>query len=286
MRALAQLVAHRRRVVGDTLWSTHRRTRTLKHSCPHVLHGLQETDTARCGDVLRRGSTRKAAPRAPRSPLKTFCRAPHVRSAAGIAPRLHAIPSAPPRTTDAGVIAPHALLGQALVAPLRVTWQALAAGDTAIAPCAQNHPDCSLCQALPGAGPVVASRRLVAFGAPRARSAAAAALQQEAGSAPVTARSGTQSWGHGRLPGPQVLRHTFVAWAAESLRHAFWAQGYSQQQRDQGKAHQAAVRALACTWSRRLSRGWQERTPYEASVYLQALHRRGASLIHNLAKAS
>jgi hypothetical protein len=46
----------------------------------------------------------------------------------------------------------------------------------------------------------------------------------------------------------------FVAWAAESIRHAFWAQAYYQQQRDQGKAHQATVRALAFKWIRILYR--------------------------------
>jgi hypothetical protein len=55
---------------------------------------------------------------------------------------------------------------------------------------------------------------------------------------------------------------------------------------DKGKAHQAAVRALAFKWIRILSRCWQERTPYDAAVYLQALHHRGASLSQNLAKAS
>jgi hypothetical protein len=93
-------------------------------------------------------------------------------------------------------------------------------------------------------------------------------------------------WGHGRLPCPTFLRHTFVAWAAESIQPACWAQVSSQQQRDQGKAPQAAVRALAFTWIRILYRCWQERTPYDASVSLQALNRRGSSLIHNLAKAS
>src|SRR5215510_4817867 len=104
--------------------------------------------------------------------------------------------------------------------------------------------------------------------------------------APVTARSGKKSWGHWRLQGPHFLRQPFVAWAAESIRHAFWAQVYSQQQRDKGKPHQAAVRALAFQWIRLLSRCWQERTPYEEAASLQALHHRGSALIHNLAKAS
>jgi hypothetical protein len=75
-----------------------------------------------------------------------------------------------------------------------------------------------------------------------------------------------------------------VEWAAESPRHAFWAQLYYQQQRDQGTAHQAAVRALAFKWIRILYRCWQDRTLDDESTYLQALTQRGSSLMHNLAK--
>jgi hypothetical protein len=77
-----------------------------------------------------------------------------------------------------------------------------------------------------------------------------------------------------------------VEWAAESIRHACWARVYDQQQRDAGKAHQAAGRALAFKWRRMLLRCWQDRTPYDESVYLNALNRRGSSLIHNLGKES
>jgi transposase len=160
----------------------------------------------------------------------------------------------------------------------------MTAFDTAIAPRVQRHPDCPLCHALPGAGPVFAPRLLGAFGEQRARYASAAALQKYAGIAPVTERSGKKCWVHWRLQCPKFLRHTFVEWAAASIRHAFWAQRYSQQQRAQGKAHQAAVRALAFTWIRVLSRCWQDRTPYEESVYLQALTQRGSSLLHNPAE--
>jgi hypothetical protein len=77
-----------------------------------------------------------------------------------------------------------------------------------------------------------------------------------------------------------------VAWAAASIRHSCWAQGYDHQQRDKGTTPQAAVRALAFKWRRILSRCWQERTQYDESVSLQALKRRGSSLIQPLAKAS
>jgi hypothetical protein len=102
----------------------------------------------------------------------------------------------------------------------------------------------------------------------------------------VTERSGKKSWVHWRLRCPQCVRQTFVEWAAASIRHAFWAGVFYQQQRDKGKAHHAAVRALAFTWIRMLYRCWQDRTPYDASVYLQALNNRGASLLQNLVHQS
>src|SRR2546425_4492612 len=286
MRALEQLVEHRRRVVGDKVRITNRLTSTLKTSFPHVLHWFQEKDTAIFCGFLSRWPTLKAVQLARRSTLETFFRAHHVRYADVITQRIQAIKSATPLTTDAGVIAPNALLVQALVAQLRVTLQAITDFDTAIAQCAQSHPDFPLFQALPGAGPVFAPRLLVAFGEQRARYASAAELQKYAGIAPVTERSGKKSWVHWRLQCPKFLRQTFVEWAAASIRHSFWAQLYYQQQRDKGKAHQAAVRALAFKWIRILYRCWQDHTPYDESAYLQALNQRGSSLMQNFAKLS
>src|SRR6266478_3306420 len=286
MRALTQLVEHRRRVVGDKVRITNRLTSTLKNYFPHALQWFQDKDTLLFCDFLSRWPTLKAAQLARRSTLEPFFRDHHVRSSDVIDKRIHAIHAASPLTIDEGVLAPHALLVQALVSQLRVTLQAIETFDNAIAQRAQSPPDFPLCQALPGAGPVFASRLLVAFGEQRDRYASAAELQRYAGIAPVTERSGKKSWVHWRLQWPQCVRHTFVEWAAESIRHSFWAQLYYQQQRDKGKAHQAAVRALAFTWIRLLSRCWQERTPYDESVYLQALKRRNAPLLHNLANLS
>jgi transposase len=286
MRALAQLVEHRRRVVGDKVRITNRLTSTLKNYFPHVLQWFQEKDTAIFCDFLSRWPTLKAVQLARRSTLETFFRAHHVRYADVIAQRIQAIKSATPLTTDDGVIAPNALLVQALVAQLRVTLQAIADFDTAIAQRAQSHPDFPLFQALPGAGPVFAPRLLVAFGEQRDRYASAADLQKYAGIAPVTERSGKKSWVHWRLQCPKFVRQTFVEWAAESIRHSFWAGVFYQQQRDKGKAHQAAVRALAFKWIRILYRCWQDRTPYDESTYLQALNNRGASLLQNFVHQS
>src|SRR5438132_4943391 len=81
MRALAQLVEHRRRLVGDKVRLTHRLTSALKHYFPHVLQWFQEKDTAIFCDFLSRWPTLKAAQLARRTTLEGFFRALHVSAA-------------------------------------------------------------------------------------------------------------------------------------------------------------------------------------------------------------
>jgi transposase len=286
IRALEPLVEHRRRLVDDKVRLTNRLTSALKNYVPHVLQWFDDKDTTIFCDVLTQWPTLKAVQLARRSTLERFFRAHHVRYADVIDQRIQAIKSATPLTTDAGVIAPTALVVQALVSQLRVTLQAIDDFDQAIAQRAQSHPDFPLFNSLPGAGAVLAPRLLAAFGEQRDRYTSADELQQYAGIAPVTERSGNKSWVHWRLQCPTFLRQTFVEWAAESIRHSFWAHAYYQQQRNKGSSHQAAVRALAFKWIRILFRCWQNRTPYDESVYLNALERRGSPLIHNLARGA
>jgi transposase len=286
MRALEQLVEHRRRLVGDKVRLTNRLTSALKNYFPQVLQWFDDKDTTIFCDFLTQWPTLKAVQLARRTTLESFFRAHHVRYADVIDQRIRAIKSATPLTTDEGIIAPNALLVQALVTQLRVTLQAIETFDSAIAQRAQSHPDFPLFAALPGAGAVFAPRLLVAFGEQRHRYTSADELQKYAGIAPVTERSGTNTWVHWRLQCPTFLRQTFVEWAAASTQHSFWARTYYQQQRDKGASHQAAVRALAFKWIRILFRCWQNRTPYDESVYLNALQRRGSPLMHNLARGS
>ena len=178
MRALAQLVEHRRRLVGDKVRLTNRLTSALKNYFPQVLQWFPEKDTVLFCDVLSRWPTLKAVQLARRTTVEGFFRAHHVRSADVIATRIEAIKSARALTTDEGVIAPNVLLVQALVAQLRVTLQAIADFDKAIAQRAQDHPDFPLFDALPGAGAVFAPRLLVAFGEQRDRFPSADALQK------------------------------------------------------------------------------------------------------------
>jgi Transposase len=141
MRALAPLVDHRRRLVGDNVRLTNRLTRARKNYSPLVLQWFQAKETAIFCAFLSHWPTLKAAQLARRPTLEHFFQAHDVGSAGGIQTRIEAIKSAVALTTGEGVITPHALLVHALVAQLRVTLPAIADFDTAIAPRAQEHPD-------------------------------------------------------------------------------------------------------------------------------------------------
>jgi transposase len=175
-RAREQLVEQRRRLVGDKVRLTNRLTRALKHYFPQVLQWFDAKDTTIFCDFLAPWPTLTAVPLARRPTLEAFFRTHHGRYVEVIDHRIRAIKSATPLPPAAGLIAPNALLVQALVSPLRVTLHAIETFDHAIAQRAQSQPDCPLCAAVPGAGAVCAPRLLVAFGAPRHRYTSADAL--------------------------------------------------------------------------------------------------------------
>jgi transposase len=187
--------------------------------------------------------------------------------------------SATPLTEDVAVITPNRLLVEALVEQLRVALHAIARFDAEITTVSKTLPDYPLFSALPGAGAALAPRLLVAFGEQRQRYASAAEFQRFTGIAPVTESSGKKHWVHWRLRCSTFMRQTFVEWAAETITRSFWAGIYYRQQRAKGSSRQAALRALAFKWIRILYRCWQTRTPYDESIYLNALKRRGSPLL-------
>ena len=153
--------------------------------------------------------------------------------------------------------------------------------DDEIAKLASQHPDYALFQPLPGAGPSLTPRLMVAFGEQRERFSSAGDVQKLSGIAPVTERSGQKHWVHWRLQCPTFMRQTFVEWAAQTINKSYWAGAYYRQQRDKGSTYQAAVRSLAFKWIRILYRCWKTGVVYDESRYLKALERRGSPLVKN-----
>ncbi len=188
-------------------------------------------------------------------------------------------------TEDAGIVEPLQLLVAALIAQLQVLLPSIATFDAKIEELFESHPDAELFAALPGAGPQLAPRLLVAFGEDRERFGSAQDLLRYSGIAPVQESSGQKSWVHWRWSCPKFLRQTFVEWALQTRKHSFWAEAFYQMQRQKGKTHQGAIRALAFKWIRIVFRCWQDREPYDEVKYLMALRRKGSPLVQNLALA-
>ena len=280
LRTLQQLVEMRRRLVADKVRLTNRITAALKNYYPQPLDWFQDKDTDIFCDFLIRWPTLKQAQRARKQTLLTFFTDHNARYPDVNTQRVEAIKAATPLTCDAGVIQPQQLLVQALVAQLKVVLASLHQFDHAIRELFNQHADADLFSALPGAGAAFAPRLLAAFGEDRTRYTQATDLLQYAGIAPVTERSGQKAWVHWRYSCPKFLRQSFIEWSRESIRYSFWARSFYQQQREKGKSHQMAVRALAFKWIRILFRCWQDHKPYDEAKYLMALKDKGSPLLN------
>lgn len=283
LRALFTLNEHRRKLVADKVRLTNRIRYTMKQYYPQILEWFDRIDTPIFCEFVERWPTQSQARRARRTTLKSFFHAHNVRREGLLGSRFDAIKSSKALTEDDGIIIPHRLQALTLVEQLRVTLQAIKRYDKQIAELAEAHADFGLFDCLPGAGPSLAPRLLVAFGEDRERFSSASELQMYSGIAPVTERSGKKCWVHWRWRCPTFLRQTLVEWASQTINKSFWAGAFYNQQRAKGATYQAAVRALAYKWIRILYRCWVNRTPYDESVYLKALKRRGSPLMNQVA---
>jgi transposase len=286
MRTLAALVEERRGLVNGVVGITNSLVSSLKQYYPQVLDWFEHRDTLIFCDFLSRWPTLRHAKRARRSTLETFFDQHNSRRAYLVEERIQGIRAATALTEDESVIRPNQMLVQALVEQLRALLLAIDRFDAEIDAVAKSLPDYDLFAALPGAGPIQAPRLLVAFGEDRDRYTNAAQIQSYSGVAPVVERSGNKCWVHWRFACPAFLRQTFVEWAGSTIPRSYWAAAYYQQQRSKGCSHRVAVRALAFKWIRILYRCWKTRTPYDESVYLNALRRRGSPLLANYSESA
>lgn len=283
LRALQQMVENRRMLVAEKVRLTNRITAALKGYYPQVLDWFEDKDTQVFGDFLTRYPNLKTAQAASKEELEQFFKSHHVVQSKTIHRRLEQIEQGVVLTEDAGIAEPLQLLVKALVAQLQVLLPSIATFDAKIEELFDSHPDAQLFAALPGAGPQLAPRLLVAFGEERERFQSAQDLLRYSGIAPVKESSGQKSWVHWRWSCPKFLRQTFVEWALQTRKHSFWAEAFYQMQRQKGKTHQAAIRALAFKWIRIVFRCWQDQQPYDEVKYLMALKRKSSPLVQNLA---
>lgn len=169
MRTLASLVEQRRNLVDGKKRITNRLRVALKQYYPQTLEWFDHIDTPLFCDFITRWPTLTQVKRARKNTLKTFFHQHNTRFEHVLEERLVSIKAASPLTLDEAVIVPYRLLALVLVEQLRVALEAIKRFDVEIDNVAQQHVDYALFSPLPGAGPIVAPRLLVAFGEQRER---------------------------------------------------------------------------------------------------------------------
>lgn len=286
LRKLTQLVESRRNLVGDKVRLSNRITAALKNYYPQPLVWFDDKDTQVFCEFLLKYPTLKATQAASSEEIIKFFHRHNVVRKTAINRRLESIKESKPLTEDKSVIETMQLLMNVWVQQLLILLLSIQSFDQQIEQLFHAHPDANLFSALPGAGPHLAPRLLVAFGEERDRYQSAQEMLRYAGIAPVKEKSGKKEWIHWRWSCPKFLRQTFVEWANHSRNVSFWASEFYDYQRQNGKSHQTAIRALAFKWIRILYRCWQERQPYDEAKYLMALKQKGSPLVKNLTTAT
>jgi transposase len=277
-RQLRLSVELRRRLVDERTRQSNRLTAWLKMYFPQALDWIDNIDSPLGCDFLDRWPTLQQLQRAQPDTVERFFREHNSRSQARIQERVEAIRVAVPPVQDTALLQAGAAATGSLVALLQALNGSIASVDRQIAEQLPKHPEADLFAGLPGAGPVLLPRLIVAFGTRRDRFQSASELSAYSGIAPVTRQSGQSKSVQFRHACPHFLRQTFHEFAAHSVAKSEWAREFYQGRKDRGVRHHAAVRALAFKWIRILFRCWKDRTPYNEERYIKALQQRHTPL--------
>jgi hypothetical protein len=98
-------------------------------------------------------------------------------------------------------------------------------------------------------------------------------LQAQAGSVPVTERSGKQRSVHFRYACDKTLRYVLDHLAFRSLQSSDWARASYDQQRARGHGHRQALRALAAEWMKIIFVMWRDGVAYSEDHHLATIAR-------------
>jgi transposase len=98
-------------------------------------------------------------------------------------------------------------------------------------------------------------------------------LQAQAGSVPVTERSGKQRAVHFRYACDKTLRYVLDHVAFRSLQHSDWARAYYDQQRARGHGHRQALRAVGAKWLKIIFVMWRDNIAYSEEHHLASIAR-------------
>jgi transposase len=276
-RLLSRLVEDRRKTVDLRTSHIQALQASLKEYFPQALQILSGNVSSRlCCDFLKKWPTFVAFQQAKPSTLKRFFYGHNVRSPEVIENVLKVAENSQALTTDVAIVESGARLSQTHAELIQTLNPIIEQYDQKIAKLFDAHPEANLFSGVPGAGPAMAPRLLVAFGTDRSRYESAENLQSFSGVAPVTKSSGKTRVVYARCACPKFLRQTFHEFARLSVAKCQWARNYVDYYRAKGKKYHTIIRALAFKWIRILFRCWKDQRPYDEKTYMEFLQKRGS----------
>jgi hypothetical protein len=210
-RRLGGLCELRRKSVDQRTYFGNQLGSTLKDYFPQALPLIGDNLYSPMAlEFLKRWPDRISLKACRESTLKRFYYRHNVRSPEAVEVRLQIIRQAKAVTTDEAIVSVAIRQVKRWIGLVAEIQQHIAEDEKLIREAFAQHPDAELFRELPGAGPVLAPRLLVAFGTDRSRYQSAAELQRYSGVAPVKEKSGRRTWVHWRWNASRFLRQPFV----------------------------------------------------------------------------
>ena len=270
-RTLALLVEDRRAAINERTRLGEQLLATLKSYFPAMIElaGGDLSTRLACELILKWPdfeSLRRVRPQT----LRAFFYARNFRRPERLEQRLVALKAAVPLCRDEAIVEAGKLKAQRLARQTLALLPSIKQYQEQIATLFAAHPDALIFASFPGAGPVLAPRLLALFGSRRERWNSSTEVATYSGIAPVIERSGKRCLVHWRWACPKFVRQSLHEFAKSSLPFCDWARACYQTQRERGKTHHSAVRAVAFKWIRILFRCWQDRSPYLPAKYAPA----------------
>lgn len=249
-------------------------TATLKEFYPRILEMFPDLNTPSALDFLERYPAPSALAELTSDGWQEFATTHHLKR--GHAQQLWERLKAPQLAIPTHVVRAKARLVRALVAQLRVVRTAVADYHAEIERFFASMPAAEVAKSLPaGRSGVIVPMVWAEWGDAPERWESFRHLQAQAGTVPVTQRSGKYKLTQFRFACNKRLRHAVDLLAFASLRNSAWAMAYYRQQRDRGHRHHEALRALSAKWLKIIFVIWDRHVPYNEEKHLANIVRQG-----------
>lgn len=246
-------------------------TATLKAYYPRALE-VAELPTPLARDFLQAYPTPEALARLTERQWQRWAKAHRV--SATRAAELWAVLQPPQLPVPAHVSRAKAQMMGALVAALAPVVEAVATYRRAVDDFFGRMPAAQWARTLPvGEHGLTVPTLWARLGDAPARWTSFRHLQAQAGTVPVTQRSGTQQVVTFRFACDTPLRTVVDQLAFLSLRTSEWARAYYDAQRARGHRHRHALRALGAKWLKIVFVMWQRHVSYDEQHHLATMAR-------------